>query len=145
MTLSEREVNALLARHLSGQELPLGEMGIRLVGDGVIEVAGRLPLNAFLGDSLGPVVGLLPQRWAAKPLWLQLRGDVRLEAGAARGDRRRLRLDVGSLALGRRRLPASVLSVLPEGPVLRTTRWPVPDTVDSVTVESGRFTITIRS
>jgi len=145
ITFTERELNALLTRHLSGDELPLGAMGLRLVGDGIIEVTGRLPLHALLGDSLGAVVQLLPGGWAARPVWLRLRGDVRLETGAARGDRRRLRLDVGYFALGRRRLPTSVLSVLPEGPASRATRWPVPDTVDAVTVEPGRVTIAVRS
>ena len=143
-TFSERELNAFLSRHHSGEGLPLAETGIRLVGDGLIEVTGRMPLHAFLGDSLGAVVGLLPPRWAGTPVWLRLRGYVRLEAGAARGDRRRLRLDVKEVTLGRRRVPVTILSVLPEGRALRATRWPVPDTVDSVTVESGRFTITMR-
>lgn len=144
VTLSERELNALIVRHLSAETLPLADMGIRLIGDGTIEVTGRLPLHAFLGDSLSMVLRLLPERWVANPVWLRLRGDVRLEAGTARGDRRRVRLDVGYLSLGRRRLPASVLSLLPEGPALRATRWRVPDSVDSVTVESGRLTIVVR-
>jgi hypothetical protein len=145
ITLSERELNALLARHLSSEQLPLADAGIRLVGDGVVEITGRLPLHALFGDSLSAVTRFLPERWAEKPAWLRLRGHARLETGAARGDRRRLRLDVESMWMGSRRLPAAVLSVLPEGPVLRATRWPVPDSVDSMTVEPGRVTITIRS
>jgi hypothetical protein len=145
VTLTERELNALLARHLSTDEFPLGEPGIRLIGGGVVEITGRLPLHAVFGDSLGSVVRSLPGGWADRPVWLRLRGDVRLETGAARGDRRRLRLDVESLWVGRRRLPAAVLSVLPDGPLVRATRWPVPETVDAVVVEPGRLTVTIRS
>lgn len=144
ITLSERELNALLARHLSSEQLPLADAGVRLVGDGVVEITGRLPLHAVFGDSLSAAIRFLPERWAERPIWLRLRGHVRLETGAARGDRRRLQLDVESLWVGSRRLPAAVLSVLPEGPVLRATRWLVPDSVDSVTVEPGRLTITIR-
>lgn len=144
ITLSEGEINALLTRHLSSDRLPLADAGIRLVGDGVVETIGRLPLHALFGDSLSAGIRFLPERWAEKPVWLRLRGQVRLETGAVRGDRRRLRLDVESLWVGSRRLPAAVLSVLPEGPVLRATRWPVPDSVDSVRVEPGRLTITIR-
>jgi hypothetical protein len=143
-TFSERELNALLARHLSGEDLPLEEMGIRLVGDGIVEVAGHLPMHSVLGDSFGTVLGLLPGTWSAKPIWVQLRGYVRLEAGAARRDRRTLRLDVGSFSLGRRRRPTFVLSLLPEGPTLRATRWSVPDMVDSVTVDPGHLTIAVR-
>jgi hypothetical protein len=144
ITLTEREINALLTRHLSGERLPLADAGVRLLGDGVVEITGRLPLHALLGDSVSVMTRVLPDRWAANPVWPQLRGHVRLETGAGRGDRRRLRLDVESLWIGSRRLPAFVLSMLPEGPILRATRWPVPASVDSVTVEPGRLTITIR-
>jgi hypothetical protein len=142
--LSEAELNALLTRHLSGNALPLGEMTVRLVGDGVVEVAGRVPLRALLGDTLDGWLGWLPERWTARPLWLRLRGHVHLESGTARGDRRNLRLDVDYLSLGRRRLPTAVLGLFPEGPVRRATRWPVPEAVEAVTVESGRVTITTR-
>jgi hypothetical protein len=144
VTLSERELNAFLARHVSIEELPLADSGIRLVGAGILEITGRLPLHAFFGESIGSIVRLLPERWAGKPVWLRLRGHVRLETGAARGDHRRLRLDVESLWIGSRRLPAAALGVLPEGPALRATRWPVPDAVDAVVVEPGRLTITRR-
>ncbi len=144
VTLLEPELNALLTRHLSGTELPLDEMGIGLVGDGVVEVTGRVPLRALCGDSVSGFARLLPERWVAIPVWLRLRGPVQLEVGTGRGERRRLRLDVGYLSLGRRRLPTAVLGLLPEGPVLRATRWPVPETVESVTVEPGRLTITTR-
>jgi hypothetical protein len=144
VTLLEPELNALLTRHLSGTELPLDEMGIRLVGDGVVEVTGRVPWRTLFGDSMSTFAGLLPERWITTPVWLRLRGPVQLEVGTGRGERRRLRLDVGYLSLGRRRLPTALLGLLPEGPVLRATRWPVPDTVESVTVEPGRLTITTR-
>lgn len=145
VTLSERELNALLARHLSGEQFPLVDASIRLIGDGVVEITGRLPLRGIFGDSLGALIRFLPERWTEKPVWLRLVGHVRLEAGAARGERRRVRLHVESFWLGNRRLPAAVTSVLPEGPVLRATRRPVPDSVDSVTVEPGRLIITLRS
>ena len=144
ITFSEREVNAVLARYAVSEDLPLTDMRVRLIENGIIELTGQLPLRAFLGDSAGAVVELLPQRWATTPVQLRLRGYVRLETGGARSDPRRLRLDVGYLALGRRRFPVSVLSILPEGPVLRATRRPVPNTVDSIAVESGSLTITVR-
>ena len=144
VTLTEGELNALLTRHLSARELPLDEMSIRLIGDGVVEVSGRLPVRMLSGDSLDAFLGLFPERFMATPVWVRLRGHVQLESGTGRTDRRRLRLDVGYLSLGRRRLPTTVLGLLPEGPVLRATRWPLPETVEAVTVEPGRLTITTR-
>jgi hypothetical protein len=145
VTFTERELNALLVRHLTIEEMPLADMGVRLLGNGVVELTGRLPLHALPGDSLGAVVRILPERWSGRPVWLRVRGQVRLEMGAARGDRRTLRLDPESLWIGRRWLPTVVLMLLPEGPAARATRWPLPDAVDSVVVEPGRVTITLRS
>ena len=143
VTLTERELNAFLARHVS-DDLPLGDAGIRLVGDGIVEVAGRLPFHALLGDQVSSLARALPERWAGRPVWLRLRGHLRLETGGARADLRRLRLEPESVWLGSRRLPAAVLAILPEGPATRATRWPVPGTLESVLVEPGRVTTTIR-
>lgn len=143
VTLTERELNALLTRHLS-QDMPLADGGIRLVGDGIIEVTGRLPLHALLGDTLGSVGRLLPERWAGQPVWVRLRGHVRLETGASRADVRRLRLEPESFRVGSRRIPVAVLAMLPDGPVPRATRRSVPETIEAVVIEPGRLTIVTR-
>jgi hypothetical protein len=143
VTLTEPEINAFLTRHVS-EDLPLADGGVRLVGNGVVEVTGRLPLHAVLGDSVSSVARLLPGRWAGQPVWLRIRGHVRLETGAARGDVRRLRIDPDAVWFGTRRVPAAALTVLPDGRALRATRWPVPEAVDTVVVEPGRLTIVRR-
>jgi hypothetical protein len=141
VTFSERELNALLARHVGG-ELPLSSPAIRLVGNGVAEISGRLPLPALLGE---PVLVALRRvggdRFTGQPVWLRVRGHVRLESGGTRGDFRRLSLEPESAWIGSRPLPAAVLTVLPDGPARRATRWAVPATVDSVVVEPGRLTL----
>jgi len=143
VTLSEREINAFLVRHVS-DALPLADGAVHLVGNGVVEVMGRVPLRAVPGDSIGSVTRALPQRWADQPVWLRLRGPLRLEAATARAGPRRLRIDVESLWVGNRRVPAAVLTILPEGPALRATRWAVSATIDAVVVEPGRLTVTSR-
>jgi hypothetical protein len=144
VTISEREANAFLARHVS-DELPLAEGAVHFLGNGIVEIAGRLPLRALLGDSIRGVARTLPEPWARQSVWLRLRGPLRLEAGSGRSDRRRLRLEVESFWVGRCRLPTLVLNVLPEGPLLRATRWPISETIDSVVVEPGRLIVTGRS
>jgi hypothetical protein len=143
VTLFEREINAFLVRHVS-DELPLTEGAVHLVGNGIVEISGRLPIRAVLGDSIGSVARALPQRWAGQPVWLRLRGPLRLEAATARTGPRRLRVEVESLWVGSRRVPAVLLTILPEGPVLRATRWTVSGTIDTVVVEPGRLTVTSR-
>jgi hypothetical protein len=144
VTLFEREINSFLLRHVPAQ-LPLAETAVHLVGDGVVEITGRLPLRALFGDSIGSTAGALPERWAGQPVWVRLRGPLRLESGTARAGPRRLRIEVESLWIGRRRVPAALLTVLPDGPVLRATRWPVSPSIESVVVEPGRLTVTSRS
>ena len=143
VTLSEREVNAFLARHVS-DELPLAEGAVHLVGNGIVELSGRLPVRAVLGDSVNSVARVFPDPWSRQPVWLRLRGPLRLETGTGRADLRRLSLDVESLWIGSRRVPAVVLTVLPDGAVRRATQWTVSGTIDSVLVEPGRLTVTSR-
>ena len=135
MILSERELNAFVSRHASGNELPLSEMGVRLIGNGVVELTGRLPLRALR---------FLPQQLVPDPLWVRLRGHVRLESSTARGDRQKLRLDVEQFFIGGRRFPVAVLGMMPGGSGLQAIRWPVPAAVESLTVEAGRLTVTTR-
>jgi hypothetical protein len=143
VTLSEREINSFLVRHVPDQ-LPLAEATVHLVGNGVVEIAGRVPLRSVLGDSLGAATRALPQQWGAQPVRIRLRGPLRLESGTARPGPRRLRIEVESLWIGRRRVPALVLTILPDGPLLRATRWPVSPSIESVVVEPGRLTVTSR-
>jgi hypothetical protein len=144
VTISEREINAFLARHVSDQ-LPLAEGAVRFLGNGIVEITGRLPLRAVFGDSIRGVATTFPEQWATQSVWLRLRGPLRLETGSGRADRRRLRLEVESFWVGRCRLPALVWTLLPEGPLLRATRWPISETIDSVVVEPGRLIVTGRS
>jgi hypothetical protein len=143
VTLFEREINAFLARHVS-DELPIADESVHLVGNGIVEVTGRLPLRAVLGDSLGSAARALPQRWSGQPIWLRFRGPLRLETATARPGPRRLRIEVESLWVGSRRVPALLLTVLPEGPAVRATRLAVSGTIDSVVVEPGRLAVTSR-
>ena len=143
VTISDREINAFLARHVS-DELPFAEGAVRFIGNGIVEIAGRLPLRAVLGDSVGPIARAFPERWVRQPVWLRIRGPLRLEAGSGRSDRRRLRLEVDAFWVGSCRLPALVAGLLPDGPVPRATRWPISESIDSVVVEPGRLIMTSR-
>ena len=142
-TISEREINAFLARNIS-DGLPLAEGAVRFIGNGIVEVSGRLPLRAVLGDSVNALARALPDRWGGQSVWLRLRGPLRLETGSGRSARRRLRLEVDSFWLGNCRLPSLALTLFPEGPILRATRWPISEAIDSIVVEPGRLIVTSR-
>src|SRR5712664_4020781 len=75
VTLSEAEINALLARHLvEARGVRLGAPAAQLLG----------------GAGVSAVGGVLPARWLARPVWLRVGAHVRVDEGAPR----QLRLDV---------------------------------------------------
>lgn len=143
VTLTEREVNAFLSRHLAeATELPLTEVGVRLVGGGLVEVVGRLPLRHLLGEPpVSALADVLPERWLGSRVWIHLRARARVEPGGSRGQRRYLRLDVERFLVGRQRLPALSLRHLLSPSALRVLRWPLPAGVEGVGIEAGRAVI----
>src|SRR5206468_10076838 len=61
VSLTEPELNAFLSRHLAeAARIPIVTGGVRLVGDGIIEFKGQLPLRQVLTSLPFPVVDLIP-------------------------------------------------------------------------------------
>ena len=143
VTLSERELNAFLSRHLGETaDMPLRRLVIRLPSDGHAEIEGQIPLRHLLGTApFSMLAGVLPERWLDRPVWLSLRTRVTLEgAGGPRG-RSHLRLDVERFWIGRQRLPEAMLRVLLDPSALRFLRWPVPDAIEGLRIEPGRLVL----
>jgi len=143
IVLSEHELNAFLSRHLAdAADVPLSDVGLRLARDGIAQFRGRLPLRHLVSEPpLSALVGVLPAPWLERPVWLSLGTRARIELGAARAQRRYLRLEVVELAVGRQWLPAPLVRLLLDPATLRVLRWPVPDAVEAVTIEQGRVLI----
>jgi len=141
IVLSEPELNGFLSRHLAeAATIPFGPGAVRLVGDGMIEFKGQVPLRHVLA-----IASLLPTTWLEQPVWLHLWARVSVEVGSARGQRRYLRLDIERFALGRQPLPG-VLPVLLVNPViLGQLRLRIPETVEAITIETRMAVIRIAS
>ena len=141
IVLSEPELNGFLSRHLAeAATIPFGPGAVRLVGDGMIEFKGQVPLRHVLA-----IASLLPTTWLEQPVWLHLWARVSVEVGSARGQRRYLRLDIERFALGRQPLPG-VLPVLLVNPViLSQLRLRIPETVEAITIETRMVVIRIAS
>ena len=138
VVMSEAEINAFVSRNIDRSEMPFDQPVIFLRDGDVVEIAGQVPVGRLLADSpLGPAAGLLPERWSARPVWLQVAAHARLE----RRPRPQLRLDVRRLSLGQQRLPALALRLLFEPARLRFVRLTLPDTVAEVRIHSGRVVI----
>jgi hypothetical protein len=141
IVLSEPELNALLSRHLAeAATIPFGPGAVRLVGDGMIEFKGQVPLRHVLA-----IANLLPATWLEQPVWLHLWARASLEVGAARGQRRYLRLDIERLALGRQPLPGVLPLLLLNPVILSQLRLRIPETVEAITIETRMVVIRIAS
>lgn len=137
VTLTDREINALLAWHLAeSPRMPLAGVIVGLPAAGEVEVAGRVPLSHIVGESL---VSYLPARWGQRSAWIFLRARVSVER--AGGNAKELHLDVREWTLGRQRLPAWLFGMILDPETRRVLRWPLPATVESVVVEPGRLTV----
>ena len=143
VALSEQEVNAFLARHL-GQTgaLPLRRLAVRLPRDGHAEIAGQIPLRQLIGVApLSALAGVLPSNLLDRGVWVAVRARVTLENSEPGRESRHLRLDVERFWLGRLRLPEIMLRVLLDPGALRLLRWPMPESIDGLRIESGKLVV----
>jgi hypothetical protein len=147
VVLTESELNGFISRHLAeASKIPVSIRAVRLTGDGRVELKGRLPVRQVVAAwPLVPFTELLPRRWQDRHVWLHLWARASLEVGAARGQRRYLRLDVERVAMGHQPFPRNLLSALASQETLSLLRWRLPDSVDGMTIEPGSVVIRIAS
>jgi hypothetical protein len=141
--MSEREVNAFLARHLAdsaGQ--PLSHLATRLHGDGRAEITGQVPWRTLLDvPPLSFLMQIVPASWLDKGAWISVLSRVEVERAERARERRVLRFDVDTWWLGRLRLPEFMLRVLLDPGALRLLRTSLPDGIEAIRVEEGRLLV----
>jgi hypothetical protein len=143
VVVTEAELNRFLSKNLvEVAKMPVAVHAVRLVGDGVVEFKGLLPLRDLLSASpLMPLENLVPAAWLKREVWLHLNARASLELGATRSQRRYLRFDVLRFAIGRQPLPATFLRLLPNPPVQALLRWRMPESVEGLTIDPGAVVI----
>jgi hypothetical protein len=143
VSLSERELNAFLSRHLAeSPDLPLRNLAVRLHSDGHADIAGLIPLRQLLASSpFSAIAAILHPSWLDWRVWLAVRARIAVDDTGGAREPRRLRVDVERFWLGRLRLPEVMLRVLLDPAALRLLRWPLPEAIRGVRVEPGRLVI----
>jgi hypothetical protein len=138
VVLSEVELNAFVSRNIDRNDMPLDQPIVFLRDDDIVEIVGQVPLRRLVSDSpVGIVAGMLPDRWGAWPVSVDISARAQLE----RRTRTQLRLVVERVTLGRQRLPALALRLLFDPARLRFVRMTLPDTVADIRIQSGRVVI----
>lgn len=145
VVITQRELNAFLARHLEESEgIPLSPLVVRL-SPGTVEVKGKTILrNLFKGFPVYLLPDYLPTSTIDRPVWVTVRGTVEVERPSASSEREYGRLQVTDFSLGGQDLGPWILTLL-LGQAERTPlRWPLPVIVETITIEEGRLVITMR-
>lgn len=139
VTLTEAEVNALLARHVvEVRGARLAGLSARLVGGDRMELRARTPLGLALEEvGVGALAGVLPARWRTRPVHLRVGARLVIDDAGPR----QLRLHVDDFAVGRQRLPSPLLRLLVDPATVALLRWRLPEHVERVGIEPGRVVI----
>jgi hypothetical protein len=140
VVLTEAEISSFLSKNLvEAAGMPVTVRAVRLAGDGVVEFKGALPPRELLSGVLG--ASLVPSPWLDRRCWLHLEAKASLELGTGRRQRRYLRLDVQRFAIGRQRLPGTLLRLLAGPRVQELLRWRMPESVEGLTINPGTLVI----
>lgn len=145
VVITERELNAFLARHLEeSEEIPLSPLVVKL-STGTIEVRGKTKLtHLFKGFPFYLLADYLPPAAVARPVWVRVSGTIQVERRKSRTGRANGRLRVNEFSLGNRAMGPWLLRLLLGGAEQTLLRWPVPAVVNTITVGDGRLIIATR-
>lgn len=145
MILSEKEVNALVARHLAETAgLRFDPLAIRLT-QGQFVFQGRTVLGNFLqGPPFAQLAPQLPAAQLNRPLWVTARGYVAIEPGEPGVKQGRARVTLTEFTLGMQPVGTWPFSIVMGPAGSRLLKWPVPGTVRDIEIEDRRVVIRTR-
>lgn len=140
IVLSEGELAGFLASYLSQREgMPFSPLMVNLLPN-LVEIQGQTALrNLFKSLPVYRLPDYLPAQTMDRPVWVTVRGTVRLEGERSRTGPKYGRLEVTEFSLGNQDMGPWLLWLF-LGP--ERLRWPVPSVVETLTVQEGRIQIT---
>jgi len=143
--LSEREINALIARHLAETAgLRFEPFAVRLV-QGQFLLQGRTVLRSLLqGPPFAQLAAYLPASQLDRHIWITVRGYVAVQPGEAGGKPGRARIVLNEFSLGKQPVGNWPFSAVMGSAGSGLLKWPVPGAVRDVDIEERRVVIRTR-
>jgi len=143
--LSEREINALVARHLAETAgLRFDPFTIRLV-QGQFLLQGRTVLRGLLqGPPFAQLAAYLPAAQLDRPIWITVRGHVAVQPGETGGKPGQARVVLTEFDLGRQPVGNWPFSAVMGSAGARLLKWEVPGTLRDIDIEDRRVVIRTR-
>ena len=145
ITLTEREVNGLVARHLAETAgLRFDPFAMKLV-QGQFILQGRTPLRSFLqGPPFAQLVPHLPVAPLERLVWVTVRGHISLQPGEAGVKPGRARAVLTEFNLGKQPVGHWPFSVVMGPAGWRLLDWSVPGVLRDIEIEDRRVVIRTR-
>ena len=143
--LSEREINALVARHLAETAgLRFDPFAIRLV-QGQFLLQGRTVLRSLLqGPPFAQLAAYLPASQLNRPIWITVRGYIAVRPGEPGGKPGQARVALTEFTLGRQPVGNWPFSAVMGSAGSGLLKWPVPGAVRDVDIEDRKVVIRTR-
>jgi len=140
--LSEAEVNAFLANHLTeAASLPFSPLIVRFEG-GQLELRGQTVLrNLLQGPPFPQLMPYLPAAHLDQTVWVTVRGRFIIDHPRTKGGRTYARVEVSEFALGKQPVGRWLLRLMLGPAGSKLLRFQVPTIVDSVQIEERRVMI----
>ena len=143
--LSEREINALVARHLAETAgLRFDPFAIRLV-PGQFLLQGRTVLRSLLqGPPFAQLAAYLPASQLNRPIWITVRGYIAVRPGEPGGKPGQARVALTEFTLGRQPVGNWPFSAVMGSAGSGLLKWPVPGAVRDIDIEDRKVVIRTR-
>ena len=143
--LSEREINALVARHLSETAgLRFDPFAIRLTR-GQFILQGRTVLGDLLqGPPFAQLAPQIPTAQLSRPIWITARGFISVEPGEPGGRPGRARVELTEFTLGKQPVGTWPFSIVMGPAGSRVLKWSVPGVLRDVEIDDRRLLLRTR-
>ncbi len=143
--LTEREINALVARHLAETVgLRIDPFSMKLA-QGQFLLQGRTVLRSLLqGPLFSRLAGYLRASPLDRPIWITVRGYIAVQPGEPGGKPGEARVVLTEFNLGRQPVGSWPFSVVMGSAGAGLLKWQVPGTLRDIDIENRRVVIRTR-